>query len=234
MVATKGITMIITIDGPVATGKSTIAQKVAQLLGFLYLDTGAMYRCLTYGILTKEVPLDDHEKLKTILNAFQFDFKMIKGKRHYFVDGKDVTMEIRSPEVTAAVSQVSAIKEVREKLVEMQRHLANNVNAVCEGRDLGSTVFPHATLKIFLTGKDEVRAQRRLAEYREKFPEKTEHLTFEEALRQIIERDRYDSNREHSPLIKAQDAIEIDTSDLSVREVIDKILELVEHRKGKS
>lgn len=224
--------MIITIDGPVATGKSTIAKQVAKMLGFIYLDTGAMYRCLTYGILLKGVSLDDHQALKTILDGFKFEFKVIKGERHYFVDGKDVTLDIRSPEITAAVSKISALKEVREKLVTIQRDFAKGVNAVCEGRDLGSVVFPHASLKIFLTGHDKVRAKRRLDEFKAKFPDKTESLTLDEAVKEINARDLYDSTREHSPLKKADDAIEIDTSHLSVIEVVDRILELVEKRKS--
>jgi cytidylate kinase len=222
--------MIITIDGPVATGKSTIAKRVAELLGYIYLDTGAMYRCLTYGISTKNISPEDPEALKAFLDSFQFEFRMIKGERHYFVDGKDVTLEIRSPEITSAVSKISAIKEVRQKLVAIQRSLADTVNAVCEGRDLGTVVFPHAELKIFLTGKDEVRAQRRLAEFKEKFPDATESLTLEQALSEIIARDHYDSTRENSPLTKAGNAIEIDTTELTIPQVVAKILDLVEKR----
>lgn len=224
--------MIITIDGPVATGKSTIAKKVAQMLGFIYLDTGAMYRCLTYGIMSKGISAGDSVALNTILENFRFEFRMLKGERHYFVDGEDVTLKIRSPEITAEVSKISAIKEVRAKLVMIQRELANSVNAVCEGRDLGTVVFPNADLKIFLTGNDEVRAKRRLEEFKEKFPDEAQNLTLEEALKEIVERDRYDSAREHSPLVKAGDAIEIDTTDLSIMQVVDKILELVEKRKS--
>lgn len=224
--------MIITIDGPVATGKSTIAKKVAEMLGFIYLDTGAMYRCLTYGILAKNVSPDDLPALQNILDNFRFEFRMINGERHYFVDGIDVTLEIRSPEITAAVSKISALKEVRTKLVTIQRELASTVNAVCEGRDLGTVVFPNANLKIFLTGNNEVRAKRRLAELKEKFPLESKSLTLEAAIKDIVERDEYDSAREHSPLMKAGDAFEIDTSNLSILEVVDKILELVERRKS--
>lgn len=224
--------MLITIDGPVATGKSTIAKKVAEMLGFVYLDTGAMYRCLTYGILTKNISVDNPEELAKFLDSFKFEFRVVKGERRYFVDGADVTLDIRSPKVTAAVSKISAIKEVREKLVAIQRELAGNANTVCEGRDLGTVVFPQADIKIFLTGSDEVRAQRRLAEYKEKFPDDTLQLTLEKAIEEILKRDRYDSEREHSPLTKADDAIEIDTTHLSIMEIADQIFELVEKRKG--
>jgi len=224
--------MIITIDGPVATGKSTIAKKVSELLGFIYLDTGAMYRCLTYGILLKEIPLDDVEAIKKLLENFEFEFRLIKGERHYFVEGTDVTLDIRSPEVTAAVSKISAMKEVREKLVTLQRKLSKNVNAVCEGRDLGNVVFPNAELKIFLTGRDDVRAKRRLEEFKAKFPDKAETMTLDEAIDDVLKRDLYDSQREHSPLKKAADAVEIDTSDLTIVQIVEKILDLAERRKG--
>lgn len=224
--------MIITIDGPVATGKSTIAKKVSELLGFIYLDTGAMYRCLTYGIVSKGISLEDIESIKKLLEKFEFEFRMIKGERRYFVDGHDVTLQIRSPEITAAVSKVSALKEVREKLVAIQRKLSKGVNAVCEGRDLGTVVFPNAELKIFLTGRDDVRAKRRLDEFKAKFPDQAEAMSLEEAISDITKRDLYDSEREHSPLQKAGDAVEIDTSDLSVIAIVEKILDLAEHRKG--
>lgn len=224
--------MIITIDGPVATGKSTIAKKVSELLGFIYIDTGAMYRCLTYGILSKGISLDDSDAIKKLLENFEFEFRLIKGERCYFVEGQDVTLAIRSPEVTAAVSKVAAIKEVREKLVTLQRKLSKNINAVCEGRDLGTVVFPNAELKIFLTGRDDVRAKRRLEEFKAKFPEETETMTLEEAIADVLKRDLYDSQREHSPLKKAGDAVEIDTSDLTVVQIVEKILDLAERRKG--
>ncbi len=225
--------MIITIDGPVATGKSTIAKRVAEMLGYIYLDTGAMYRCLTFGIISKGISPDDTDTIKNIVSSFEFEFRMIKGERHYFFNHKDVTLEIRSPEVTAAVSRISAIQEVREKLVGIQRSFAKGVNAVCEGRDLGTVVFPNADLKIFLTGRDDVRAKRRLEEFKIKFPEEAETLTLDEAINDIKKRDQYDSQREHSPLLKAGDAFEIDTSDLTIIQITDKILELAERRKAR-
>lgn len=217
--------MIITIDGPIATGKSTIAKRLAHEIGFIYFDTGAMYRCITYDFLKQQVNADDPEALMTFLRKFKFEIKIKHGDRYYFVDGEDVTLKIRGEEVTSNVSRISAITAVREKLVSLQRELAVGVNAVFEGRDMGTVVFPNAQLKIFLTGRPEVRAARRFAELREKFPKETENLTLEKVLKDINARDDYDSHRENSPLKQADDACVVDTSDLSIDEIILKILE---------
>jgi cytidylate kinase len=225
--------MIITIDGPVATGKSTIAKELAESIGFIFFDTGAMYRSLTFGILKNQINLDDREQLQAYLDRFQFDIKVTHHERHYFVEKEDVTKQIRGEEVTSAVSRVSAIQQVREKLVAIQRELAEGVNAVFEGRDMGSVVFPQAALKIFLTGRNEIRAQRRYDEIISKYPEEAKKLTLEKCLEEIIKRDNYDSNREHSPLCQAEDAFVIDTSDLTIDEVVYKILEYKDTAKTK-
>lgn len=217
--------MIITIDGPIATGKSTIAKRLAHEIGFIYFDTGAMYRCITHAILKKNINPDDPQALTNFLNNFNFEVKVKHGERFYLVEGEDVTLKIRGDEVTQNVSKISAISAVREKLVSLQRELAIGVNAVFEGRDMGTVVFPNAQLKIFLTGRPEVRAARRFAELREKFPEETANLTQEKVLEDINKRDAYDSTRENSPLKQAQDACIIDTSDLTLDEIILKILE---------
>lgn len=217
--------MIITIDGPVATGKSTIAKKLAESIGFIFFDTGAMYRALTYGILKHQIDLENTEQVKNFLDQFQFDIKVTRHERHYFVEGEDVTKKIRGEEVTSAVSKVSAVKAIREKLMTIQRELSIGVNAVFEGRDMGTIVFPDAAIKIFLTGRNDVRAKRRYDELVAKFPEEAQDLTLEKCLEEITKRDSYDSSREHSPLKQAEDAFVIDTSDLSVDEVVYKILE---------
>ncbi|MCE2982900.1 MAG: (d)CMP kinase, partial [Parachlamydia sp.] len=211
--------MIITIDGPVATGKSTIAKKLAESIGFIFFDTGAMYRALSYGMIKNGIALDNLEELAAYLERFHFDIKVIHHERRYFVDGEEATKQIRGEEVTSFVSQVSALKVVREKLVAIQRELAVGVNAVFEGRDMGSVVFPDAAVKIFLTGRNEVRAQRRFDELMAKYPEDIKGLTLDKCLEDIIKRDHYDSTREHSPLCQAVDAYVIDTSDLSVEEI---------------
>lgn len=223
--------MIITIDGPIATGKSTIAKALAREIGYIYFDTGAMYRCVTYGILKHQINFDDPESLKHFLDTFSFEIKIKHGDRHYFVDQEDVTDRIRLDEVTTAVSKVSAIRSVREKLVALQREHAVGVNAVFEGRDMGTVVFPDAQVKIFLTGRPEVRAKRRFDELKNKYPEESKDLTLEKALEDLNRRDKYDTTREESPLKQAPDALVIDTSDLSVEEIIFRILEFKDTMK---
>lgn len=217
--------MIITIDGPVATGKSAVARKLAESIGYIFFDTGAMYRTLTYGILKHKIDIHQPEQLQQFLDQFQIDIKVVRREKMYFFEGEDITQKIRGIEVTAAVSEVSAIKAVRDKLIAIQRELAIGVNAVFEGRDMGSVVFPDASLKIFLTGRHEVRAKRRFDELKAKYPEEAKNLTLEGCLEDINKRDAYDSTREHSPLCKAEDAYVIDTSDLTIDEVVLKILE---------
>jgi cytidylate kinase len=217
--------MIITIDGPTGTGKSTIAKRLAQSIGYIFFDTGAMYRCLTYAILKHNISIDDAAALDSFLNDFKFEYKILRGERTYYVDGEDVTLKIRGPEVTSYVSKVAAIPAVRKKLVALQQSLSEGVNAVFEGRDMGSVVFPNAQLKIFLTGHPEVRAQRRFAELNQKFPESAGTLKFEDVLADMLARDEFDSNRTTSPLKQADDAFVIDTSDMAPDEVILKILE---------
>lgn len=225
--------MIITIDGPIATGKSTIAKRLAQEIGFIYFDTGAMYRCLTYGVIKNHVTIDDVAQLDAFLKNFKFDIKIKRGERFYFVDDEDVSDKIRGQEVTSMVSQVSAIRAVREKLVNLQQNAAQGVNAVFEGRDMGSVVFPDAQIKVFLTGRPEVRAKRRYDELKAKYPKEYENLTFEQALDDVNRRDTYDMNRDMSPLKQAPDAFVVDTSDLSVEEIVFKILEYKDTLKTK-
>lgn len=217
--------MIITIDGPIATGKSTIAKEVAREVGYIYFDTGAMYRCLTYGLLKNHIDLNDPVALTTYLKDFKFVMKLKQGEKHYFVDDEDVTDKIRLIQVTSTVSKVSAIKEVREKLVALQREMALGVNAVFEGRDMGTVVFPKAEIKIFLTGRPEVRAKRRFEELRKFYPEQTMGLTLEQTIEEINKRDAYDTTREISPLRQAEDALVIDTSDRTIPEIVQLILE---------
>lgn len=220
--------MIITIDGPIATGKSSVAKRLAEKLGFIYFDTGAMYRCITYGILKHKIDIDDKKQLQEFLDNFELNIKMYRGEKCYLFEGTDVTMQIRGEAVTAAVSRISAIGAVRDKLVVLQREMAIGVNAVFEGRDMGTTVFPHADLKIFLTGRTEVRAQRRFDELRTKFPEETAKLTLEQGMADIARRDTYDATRAISPLRQAEDAFVVDTSDFTVEEIVYKILEYLD------
>lgn len=225
--------MIITIDGPVATGKSTIAKKLAEEISFIFFDTGAMYRALTYAVLKHRIDIEQAEVLNNFLDQFQFDIKVIKRQRRYFLEGEDITDKIRYEDVTEAVSRVSANKTVRDKLVALQQELASGVNAVFEGRDMGTIVFPNAALKIFLTGRDEVRAKRRYSELMSKYPERCQDLTIEKCLEEITKRDLYDSSRACSPLCQAKDAFVIDTSDLTIDEIVAKILEYKDSLKAR-
>lgn len=215
--------MIITIDGTVGTGKSTIAKLLAQKLGFIHFDTGAMYRCLSFGILKHGIDLNNSAQLKSFLDSFDFDIKVIEGQKHYFYEGEDVSTDIRQELVSKLASTHSAHPEVRKKLVEVQRGQGVKINGVFEGRDMGTVVFPEATLKVFLTGSPEVRAQRRHHELLQKFPEQNKNLTFEEVLQQLHERDERDTGRAHSPLRPAHDALIVDTSNLSIEQVLEII-----------
>lgn len=227
--------MIITIDGPVATGKSAVAKKLAESIGYIFFDTGAMYRAFTYGILKNKINIHEPEQLQQFLDQFpvKFDIKISQRERRYFFDGEEVTHKIREKEVTYLVSEISAIKAVRDKLIALQRELAIGVNAVFEGRDMGTVVFPHATLKIFLTGRDEIRAKRRFDELKAKYPDDSQLLTLNQCLEDINKRDAFDSTRENSPLVQAKDAYVLDTSDLSIDEVVFRILEYKDSLKTK-
>jgi len=218
--------MIITIDGPSGTGKSTVARKVAERLGFAFFDTGAMYRAVALSMRDKQISIDDQKAIEELLDHFVFRILDEKGKKRYYVGDEEVTEKIRTREVTASVSAVAALPIVRKKIWGIQRRFGEGVNAVFEGRDMGSTVFPRAEFKIFLTARSEVRAERRLKEFQEK---NMLDLGFsrDEMLKEIIARDEADSTRSLSPLKKAEDAIEVDTSDLTEEEVVDKILSLI-------
>lgn len=225
--------MIITIDGPVATGKSAVAKKLAGSIGYIFFDTGAMYRTLTYGILKHKIDIHQPEQLQKFLDQFESDIKIVRRERMYFFEGEDITQKIRGKDVTAAVSEVAAIKAVRDKLIVILRELAVGVNAVFEGRDMGTVVFPDATLKIFLTGRHDVRAKRRFEELKAKHPEEAKTLTLERCSEDINKRDAYDTSREHAPLCQAADAYVIDTSDLTIDEVVFRILEYKDVQKTK-
>jgi cytidylate kinase len=220
--------MIITIDGAAGTGKSTVAQQLAKALGFIFFDTGAMYRILTYAILKHKILFNQPEKLQPFLKQFTFQNKWIQGERHYFYEEEDISQSIRSKEVTENVSEIAALEAVRNLLTTLQRNLAIGTHAVFEGRDMGTVVFPTAEIKIFLTGKDEIRALRRYQEMKHKSLSETENLTVEECLIAINHRDAYDTSRVLAPLQQARDAYIIDTSSLSIDEVVDKILEYID------
>lgn len=217
--------MIITIDGPAGTGKTTVAKAVAIKLGLPYFDTGAMYRAVAYLLLHEKIPLSDEKKISELLKEFNFEIRSHGNERKYLVNGMDVTEVIRSQAVTNIVSPVSALHVVREALWEIQRRFAKRRGGVFEGRDMGSVVFPKAEVKIFLTARPEVRAERRLAELKEKRPEEVKHINHQQMVEDLMRRDQIDSSRSLAPLTCPPDAYVVDTSYLTLNEVVDRIIE---------
>ena len=209
--------MIVAIDGPAATGKSTSAKLVAQKLGFTYMDTGAMYRCVTLSVLRNHIALADQEALQLLIQEMDIHFDKTGDKLVVCLNKEDVSTLIRKPEVTSHVSAVSALPQVRNHMVAIQRKSAKNQDCVIEGRDIGTIVFPKADVKFFLVADDIVRAKRRQLDLKAIGEEKT----IDDLVEEIRRRDRFDSERSHSPLKKADDAIEVDTSQLTIDEQVD-------------
>ena len=215
--------MIIAIDGPAATGKSTSAKLLSKKLGFTYLDTGAMYRCVTLLILKNNVEIKNHSHLDSLLMQFQLDIKKNKKDYLFFLDGEDVSTNIRSTDVTNNVSAVSALPIVRKKLVSIQRKIAENQDSVVEGRDIGTVVFPNADIKFFIVADTIIRAKRRQLDLIKIGEEKT----IDSLVKEISDRDNYDSRRKISPLYKAIDAIEVNTTNTTIGEQVDFMLNKV-------
>ena len=218
--------MQVAIDGPASSGKSTISKLIDKETGFLYLDTGAMYRATTLAFLRNNISVDDASAIDELLENLVISFKNTEDGQLVFLNGEDVTREIRDLEVTRNVSEVSAIKAVRVKLVKMQQEIAENHSIIMDGRDIGTVVLPNAELKIFLVASVKERAFRRFRENQEKGIE----LSLEKLEEEIAHRDFLDSTRKESPLKKADDAIEIDTTSLSIQEVVSKITNLIQEK----
>lgn len=219
-------TFIIAIDGPAGSGKSTTARLVAEELGFAFLDSGAMYRTIALAVLRKGIGFENPEKMVEILSGNTLDFKFEHGKLTFFLDGENVTNQLRTPEVNQVVPIVAAIPEIRSQLVPIQRKIGQSLNVVAEGRDIGTVIFPHADLKIFLTASINARAQRRFLE----LIYQNHNVTLEEIKREIELRDLKDTQRQSSPLIKAADAIELDTSNLTITEQVNFIVQKARER----
>jgi cytidylate kinase len=224
--------LVIAIDGPAASGKSTTAKLVAERLGYLHVDTGAMYRAFTLKMLRSGISPDDRETIARLLESTRVTLRHNEGEMRILLDGEDVTEQIRSVEVTRAVSAISSLREVRRAMVREQRAMGKNGGIVLEGRDIGTVVFPDADCKFFIIAGIDARAQRRLKELRERgLDADLDALKVE-----IAERDRLDSTRSESPLRKADGAVEIDTSDMTIEEQVDvvtgKIQEKLERTKG--
>lgn len=213
--------MIIAIDGPAGSGKSTISKLVAKDLDLIYLDTGAMYRLVTLKALKMGIldgNLEDLDKINELLDNLEIDIR----EDGFYLDGIDVSEEIRKPIVSENVSKIAAIKEVRIKMVDLQRKFSKAKNVILDGRDIGTVVFPNADLKVFLVADARERANRRYKE----LTEKGENVSLEEIYQNILMRDKIDSTREEAPLKKAEDAIEVDTTSKNIAEVKEEILNL--------
>ena len=215
--------MNIAIDGPSGAGKSTIAKELAKRLNITYLDTGAMYRTVALKALLIGVDVNDAASVEAMLPSVDLDINYIDGVQHVYLDGKDVSKEIREHRMSKAASDISRIPAVRLKLVEMQRALAAKHDCVLDGRDITSYVLPNAEYKFFITASPEVRAKRRFDE----LAAKGETIDFSVLLDDIKKRDYNDSHRDFAPLTHTEDSVYIDTSDMSIEEVIDKVLSYI-------
>lgn len=217
--------LVIAVDGPAGAGKSTVAQAIAKRLGYVYIDTGAMYRALTLQAARNSVSPDDGQALVHLLQRTNIRLE----KNRVLVNGEDVTEAIRSPEVTTAVSKVASHPDVRKHMVKMQQALAAEGGVVMDGRDIGTTVLPNAELKIFLTADVSARAERRWRELRAAGHD----VNIEDVCKAILERDRQDKERAESPLRAADDAVVVDSTNCPIDEVVDKVLELVAERTSR-
>lgn len=223
--------MQIAIDGPASAGKSTVAKLIAHKLSFTYIDTGAMYRACT--VLAKENKIDygDEAAILAAVDQNKIELKSINGEQKVFVGEDDITQAIRMPEISANVSQVAALAGVREKMVSLQRQMAGKMNVVMDGRDIGTTVLPNAEVKIFLLASAHSRAQRRMLDLKQRGIKSDQ--TLQEIEESIKQRDYKDSHRSISPLKKATDAVEIDTTKMNIEQVVDAILtKIAEYQKN--
>lgn len=210
----------IAIDGPAGAGKSTIAKAVAKSLGYYYVDTGALYRGLAFGLMQKGVPFADEKAVEKEIQNLDVELLYENGVQKVFCNGQDCSALIRTSEIGEGASVISQYASVREKLLDLQRNVARQHSCVMDGRDIGSVVLPHANKKFYLTASAEVRARRRTLEFREK----GEPANYEAVLEEVKKRDERDMNRAVAPLKQVEDAIFIDSSDLNIEEVVDRIL----------
>jgi cytidylate kinase len=220
--------LVIAIDGPAAVGKSTMGKLIARELGFLYIDTGAIYRAITWKVLKNNINVNDENIISnlvsnTCVTIEKANCKSLNDYYHIFVDGEDITEEIRNPSIDQNVSQIARLPKIRKQLIYLQRKLAEKADIVMEGRDIGSVILPQADIKFYFTASEEERIKRR---YRELI-NKGYSIDYEEVKKQIIQRDKIDSKRKYAPLIKAKDAVLIDSTEKSIEEVKDNILKII-------
>ena len=215
--------MQIALDGPAGSGKSTIAKEIAKKLNIIYLDTGAMYRAAALKALSKNIDPNDEIKAPLVLNDVAIEIRYIENIQHVFLDGEDVSEKIRQHHISKAASDISKHKDIRLKLVELQRKIAKGNDVIMDGRDIGSYVLPNADYKFYLTASAEERANRRFKELQEK----GENAVYEDILKDILLRDENDTKREFAPLIRVKDAIEIDSTNFTISESVEKILSYI-------
>lgn len=222
------MSFVVAIDGPAGAGKGTITKQVGEKLKLINIDTGAMYRCVTIYILRNHIQLNEKEKIGKMLREIDIELKTENGIEKVYLNQEDVTREIRTKEVNEFVSQVSHVVEIRESITNLSRKIAEGKNVIMEGRDIGTNVFPNADLKIYLDATPEERANRRLKQNREKGIESS----YQEILENIKFRDYNDKTSNVAPLKQAEDAIYIDSSNMTIEEVVDKVIEIIKERKN--
>lgn len=214
------MSFVVAIDGPAGSGKGTVAKLISEKLGFVNIDTGATFRCIALAMIQRNIKKEEEDKIKELLNYIDIN---MKPDGTVLLNGEIVTDRIRENDVNTLVSPISVIKIVRDKLLDVQRKIAEGKNVVMEGRDIGTVVFPNADVKIYLDASPEERAKRRLKQNQEKGIESS----YEEVLQNIIDRDKRDSSREIAPLKQADDAIYLDSTPLSIEEVVEKITDII-------
>ena len=213
----------IAIDGPAGAGKSTVAKRIAEIMHLTYVDTGAMYRALGLKAVRTGIDPGDAEAVAPMLTDTTVTFIKINGEQHVVLDGEDVNEFIRTEEISHAASVISTLPEVRQKLVDLQREIARSTDTVMDGRDIGTVVLPNTPYKFYVTASAEVRAKRRFVEYQKKGI--LGDMTYEDVLNEVKARDERDMNREFSPLRPAENAVIIDTSEMSIDEAVDAVIE---------
>lgn len=218
------MSFIVAIDGPAGAGKGTVTKQVGEKLGLVNIDTGAMFRCVTLNMIQENIGIEDETAIQTLLEKIEID---MRENGTFFLNGEEVTKKIREDEVNNLVSPVSVIPIVRKKLLKLQRKIAEGKNVIMEGRDIGTVVFPDADVKIYLDATPEERARRRVKQNQEKGIT----CSYEDVLQGIMDRDKRDSSREVAPLKRAEDAIYIDSSDMTIEEVVATIIGCIEEKK---
>ena len=219
---------VVAIDGPAGSGKGTITKLVGKKMGLINIDTGAMYRCVTLECLNKNILPEELDKIEKVLEKIDIKFERIDEKELVFLNGNDVTNEIRSTEVNSNVAKFAAVKIIRDKITPMQREMGKQEDIIMEGRDVGTVIFPNADVKIFLDCSIEERANRRFKQNQEKGIK----CTYEEVLESIIERHKLETEREIAPFIKAEDAEYIDSTNLTIEEVVEKVIKIIKEKRN--